>query len=117
MFHIVLDGRASVNYFNGASWEGWKSLEGVFTSSLVATSWGPDSVAVFGLGTTKTLYHRFYSDGSGWSTSWKNLSGEFLSEPAAISWGPAVSKSSKSTVTAPYVERHTLMAHGVTTNG
>jgi hypothetical protein len=50
------------------------------------TSWSPNRLDVFALGTSGAMYHQAWN-GSNWS-GWGSLGGTFSSNPAVTSWGP-----------------------------
>ncbi|HEU5379212.1 MAG TPA: CHAP domain-containing protein, partial [Ktedonobacteraceae bacterium] len=50
------------------------------------TSWGPNRLDFFGIGTSGAMYHEAWN-GSDWS-GWGSLGDTFSSPPAVASWGP-----------------------------
>src|SRR5690348_15132797 len=62
------------------------------SSSRSVTSWGPNRLDIFGLGTEKGMFHKTWDGNSiGWIPSvldWESLYGKFNWSPAAVSWGP-----------------------------
>jgi murein DD-endopeptidase MepM/ murein hydrolase activator NlpD len=61
----------------------WESLGGVLNSGAEATSWGPNRLDVFAVGTDGAAYQKSW-DGSRWS-GWASLGGKLSSDPAAVS--------------------------------
>lgn len=55
------------------------------------TSWGPNRLDVFHIGSDSSLYHKWWN-GSDWfpsaSGNWENLGGNLIHDPAVVSWGP-----------------------------
>jgi hypothetical protein len=60
----------------------WRS----FAGSPAVTSWGPDRLDFFGIGTNGHMYQRAWT-GSGFG-DWVDLGGSFAGSPAVTSWGP-----------------------------
>lgn len=67
-------------------WSEWRSLGGELAFGPCACSWGPNRLDVFGVGTDRALYHKYWN-GNRWS-AWESLGGELTAKPAAVSWGP-----------------------------
>ena len=60
-------------------WTGWESLGGIFSSSPVATSWGPGRLDIFALGKDYGLWHKAWKQQ--WvpsQTAWEPLGGGFV---------------------------------------
>jgi hypothetical protein len=82
------------NFSGGCSFVGppapkWHSdnLGGTFTSDLDIASWGPGRLDVFGRGAENALWHKWWSNATGWSV-WEYMGGNLASAPSAVSWGP-----------------------------
>lgn len=92
-------------YWDGSRWNppkpgDWENLGGDFALgyALAATSWGPNRLDIYGVGSDKdekyAVWHKYW-DGSSWgpsdsSTGWEHLGGDFISEPAALTRGPGL---------------------------
>jgi hypothetical protein len=67
----------------------WEALGGVFNSMPAVTSWGPNRIDIFGLGSNNAMFHKSW-DGNSWQpsqTGWDSQGGTFSSAPAVTSWG------------------------------
>src|SRR5437588_9474590 len=54
--------------------------------TTAVTSWGPNRLGIFALGTDDGIYHKAWI-GTQW-TDWEGLGGTFTSPPSAVAWGP-----------------------------
>ncbi len=63
-----------------------EDLGGILISGPAVSSWQPDRMDAFAIGTDHALWHR-YAYGASWST-WESLGGFLTSDPAAVSWAP-----------------------------
>lgn len=66
-------------------WSKWRSLGGELIFGPAVCSWAPSRLDVFGVGTDRALYHKYWN-GLRWS-EWEWLGGELTAKPAAVSWG------------------------------
>jgi hypothetical protein len=69
------------------TWHPADNLGGTFTSDLDIASWGPGRLDVFGRGAENALWHKWWSNATGWSV-WEYMGGNLASAPSAVSWGP-----------------------------
>ncbi len=69
-----------------AKWSRWQNLGGVCDGGVAVSSWAPNRLDCFVLGTDRALYHKWWN-GASWK-GWERLGGECYSAPAAVSWGP-----------------------------
>jgi hypothetical protein len=69
------------------TWSGWGSLGGYCLDGLALTSWGPERLDLFTVGSDAAIYHQFYN-GTAWSGWVEDLGGNCLSAPGAVSRGP-----------------------------
>jgi len=67
-------------------WAGWQDLGGPILAPPAVSSWAPNRLDVFSMGSNNQLNHKWW-DGSVWH-DWQNLGGTFKGGPAAVSWGP-----------------------------
>jgi repeat uncharacterized protein DUF346 len=89
VIHIV--GRTSndsvTHWWYDGSWHSGENLGGIIVGDPDISSWGAGRIDVFARGGNDYLHHKWYVEGSGWS-SWENLGGPLLSSgPGAVSWG------------------------------
>ena len=64
----------------------WKSLGGIATSGVDASSWSSTHLDVFVRGTDNGLWDDTWN-GTAWN-GWQPLGGALASDPTAVSWGP-----------------------------
>src|SRR5207253_1957534 len=63
-------------------------LPSLLTSSRFAVAWSANRLDIFGLGTDRQMYHKWW-DGSNWGpsiTDWEPLGGVFTSPPVVVAW-------------------------------
>jgi len=73
--------------YDGTQWEAWEGLGGNFISVPAVTTWGPNRLDVFGIGTDKAVYHKAFQTGAGWDANWESLGGSATTAPVAIGSG------------------------------
>src|ERR1019366_4648285 len=73
--------------YDGTQWENWEGLGGNFISVPAVTTWGPNRLDVFGIGTDKAVYHKAFESGVGWDANWESLGGSATTAPMAIGSG------------------------------
>jgi hypothetical protein len=80
------DGSVAHEYFDG-SWHK-DNLGGETIGTPDISSWGPGRLDVFTRGNDgKTLWHKWFTAGEGWS-AWEPRTSGYSSGPGAVSWGP-----------------------------
>jgi hypothetical protein len=95
MFHAWFTGRQ----FAGSQWQ-TENIGGVWTSGPSLTSWGPQRLDVFGVGTDMGIYHKWWpGDGIGGGKGWQPAGADtegigspdgkpLQGGPKVVSWAP-----------------------------